>query len=226
MKKMMLILTIFILVLACTVGVYADSTNNEQVIDLKKSDFNGYLKVEDEQTVVSKVLTFEELVERIAKDNNISKLEATNEIIRNYAKNKIGINSLSTNNLKALMSNKTYRVISSRFTVTSVYKPSLVFYCETSEGGSFWGIVKILYVGMNREYNGIVKQFNGTVYSNLENAGRIFWIVNGDFYDKGTTTFSGGVDIGIGESATVKFNLSYSSNYYAYCYEEGSYNIR
>ncbi len=97
------------------------------------------------------------------------------------------------------------------------------FYCETSESGSFWGIVEILNVGMDREYNGITKQYGGTIYTILEDAGTIFWIVNGDFFNDGTTTVGGGVSIGIDEFATVNFEATYSTDHYGYCYEEDRY---
>lgn len=116
----------------------------------------------------------------------------------------------------------TYRVISSTFDVTSVYRPSLEFYCQTSEwSGSFRSIEKILNIGMNRYSNNRSKQFNGSVYANLEDPNRIYWIVNGNFYDNGTTSVNGGVNIGIGEKSSVNFSVSYSSNYYAYAYKTG-----
>jgi hypothetical protein len=80
---------------------------------------------------------------------------------------------------------------------------------------------------MNRAHlgNGISKQYDGTIYTNLESAAKIFWIVNGDFYNNGTTTGSGGVSIEVGQSATVNFNISYASNHYKYLYKEGAINI-
>lgn len=56
--------------------------------------------------------------------------------------------------------------------------------------------------------------FAGNIYANLEDPNRIYWHIDGDFYDKGTTTGSGAVDIGVGEGATVSFGLSYADNYY------------
>ena len=73
---------------------------------------------------------------------------------------------------------------------------------------------------MIRKYNDMTKQFGGTVYTNLEDANSIYYIVNGDFYNNGTTTGGGGVNIGVGEGVSLNFNLSYSSNEYAYCYAE------
>ena len=43
-----------------------------------------------------------------------------------------------------------------------------------------WAIKRIVRVEMIRGYNGLSKQFGGTVYVHLEDANRIFYIVNGD----------------------------------------------
>ncbi|MGN7300339.1 hypothetical protein [Ferdinandcohnia sp. SAFN-114] len=176
----------------------------------------------DSNTEISEVLTFDELVNEISINEGITKSEAANQIKASFAPNqsKFG-SSLSASSLDAVVTAATYRTISAQFTVNSFYKPSLRFYVQTSEGGGYWGIVKILNVGMNRDYYGYSKQYSGTVYSNLETAARIFWIVNGDFYDYGTTTSNGGVDIGIKQFATVKFSVSKANNHYAYVYKEG-----
>lgn len=164
----------------------------------------------------------------IAKDNNISKENAANQIIKKFYKDNIKKGNYSISSLsdaKSIALQSTYRSVTATFNVTAAYHPALRFYCETSEGDYMWGILRILNVGMNRYSNGFSKQFSGSVYTNLEDGGTIYWTVNGDFYDNGTTNVSGGVNIGIGSSATVNFSVSYSSNHYAYCYKEGKYVI-
>lgn len=64
------------------------------------------------------------------------------------------------------------------------------------------------------------KQFSGTVYANLEDASTIFYTVEGFFFNNGTTTGGGGVSIGVGQSASVNFSVSGSTNHYSYCYVE------
>lgn len=178
----------------------------------------------DPNTEISEVLTFDELVNEISVNEGISKKKATEQI--KASMNSNSSNSKSDSTLLAssdavTAESATYRSISAQFTVTSSYKPTLRFYCSTSEGGGYWGITKILNVSMNRLYNDISKQFGGSVYTNLESAYRIFWIVDGDFYNNGTTTGGGGVSIGVGGSASIDFNVSNSSNHYKYCYVEG-----
>jgi hypothetical protein len=185
-----------------------------------QKEANGIINLENvkenKDTVISDVLTFSEITEQIAIDEGISKTEAANRIITQQQKTS----NLSARSATQVAVAATYRTISSSFSVTSTYKPSVRFYCQTSEGGGFRGIVKILNVNLNRAYSGISKQFSGSVYTKLEDPNRIFWIVNGDFYNNGTTSGGGGVDIGVGGAASINFNVSYSSNHYKYAYKE------
>ncbi|MBP3039713.1 hypothetical protein J9303_09460 [Bacillaceae bacterium Marseille-Q3522] len=126
--------------------------------------------IEDTNTIVSEVLTFDELVEQLASDYGISKEQASSQVIANYANSR----AISAKQASDYAINATFRTIGTTFTVTSSYKPSLRFYCETSEGGYFRGILKILNVGMDRSYNGMSKAFGGDVYVNLEDPNRIF----------------------------------------------------
>lgn len=118
----------------------------------------------------------------------------------------------------------TYRVLSVTLTVENrpSYKPTLDFYCEVSVGDGVWGIMNIYSVQMNRSSNGLSKQFDGDVQVWLRSAERIEYIVNGDFYNNGTTTSSnsGGIEINIGDYGKIIFGASSTttSNWYGYCY--------
>ncbi|NRD77370.1 hypothetical protein HPT25_07635 [Bacillus sp. BRMEA1] len=206
----------------------AQLTSTSKVQQQHNEVKSGAINLGSPQTQVSKILTFDEVVSAISKDNNISKSEAANLVISNFQKSNgttkapasAGTMSNTTASAPAVQSAQlaTYRSLSTTFTVTSVYKPSVNFYCQTDEGGYFRGIVKILNISMNRSYNNTSKQFSGTVYANLEDPNRIYWEVNGDFLNNGTTTISGGgaVNIGVGYSASVNFGVSYQSNEYKY----------
>jgi len=76
---------------------------------------------------------------------------------------------------------------------------------------------------MNRSHlgSGRSKSFDGTVYTKLEDPNRIYWIVNGDFLDNGTTTGGGAVNIGIDKAASIEFNASRTTNHYKYLYKTG-----
>nr|WP_319487417.1 hypothetical protein [uncultured Caproiciproducens sp.] len=213
MRKIISLMLALVLSLTASMPAFAQATNKQH----EANHVSGIIAIGDSKVVISKVLTFDEIVEAIAGDSQISKAQAANQVISGFTnKNSNSLNLTA----KAAASRATYRTINSDFTVTSEYKPTMRFYCETSESGSFHGIVKILNVNMIRKYNGMTKQFGGTVYTNLEDANSIFYTVDGDFYNTGTTTFGGGVSIGVGEGSSVSFNASSSSNFYAYCYVE------
>ncbi len=186
---------------------YLENDIREDVIDISTPL--------DEDTYVSNVLSFDEIVNEFSNDNNISKDEASNILQKSLQpidKNKKG-------NFK----NATFRTISKRFEVMPVYKPTLKIYCKTSEesmGGSYhYSVDELLSLSIDRRYNGITKQFSGTVYANLETPNRIYWMVNGDFFHNGTTTT--GSTVGVNFAITTSFTVSNSSNYFMYCYKTG-----
>lgn len=166
------------------------------------------LNEENPTTTVSPLMTFEEMVQEVADTNHITIEQAEKELGGN-----------STKTFRAAQA-KQYRTLSQQFSVNSKYKPTMRFYCETSESGWFRGIKKILRVEMIRGYKGLSKQFGGSVYVNLEDPNLIFYIVNGDFYNNGSTTYSAGVNLGVGKSASIGFKASKTTNHYQYRYVE------
>lgn len=222
------------LISSVSVPVFAEN-NTSTINDVTNSQNEGLIDINssDQDTVVSDVLTFNQVVEQISDEQGISETQAAREIISNtqnpMVKNSSNaitkglVRTMATSQAVAATS-ATYRTINTRFTVTSTYKPSLNFYCQTNEGGtSFRAIKKILNVSMNRAHlgTGRSKQFGGDVYTKLEDANRIYWIVNGDFFDNGSTTGGGSVNLGIDKAASIEFNASHTSNHYKYIYKTG-----
>lgn len=154
-------------------------------------------------------MTYDELINEVIKNENLSVEEA---------KKFLGINDM-------LRNGDYYRTYTYRVQVTSSYKPTIVFYCKTSEWNNYRGIISVLNTSLNRSYNGVSKQFSGTLYTNLEDAETIYFELNGDFYDNGTTTFSGGTSIKVGEKTTINFGINYATSYFKYCYKAGRYSL-
>lgn len=175
----------------------ASEFNNDSNISTKQS-----VNVDSDDVIVSDLMTYDQLVEVVMKNENLSKKEALKFL---------GINE----NFKAR--GEFFRTYGKRITVDYNYKPMVQFYCKTSEWDNYKGISSVLNASLDRNYNGTVKQFGGSIYTNLEDANTIYYSVNGDFYNKGTTTATGGAEIGVGDDFTVNFSISGSSNYYAYC---------
>lgn len=100
----------------------------------------------------------------------------------------------------------------------------------TYNHGSFREFEYIQTVGLNRMYNGTSKGFAGTVEAKLTSKTKIWWHVNGDFYNNGTTTVSitgGGSAAKIGKTVTGNFSISvtHTSDHYRYWNNSGTYSI-
>lgn len=182
----------------------------------------GSASLDDSSTIVSGPLTFDQIVNEISKDHNISREKAITQIESNFA-NSRSLKSRSISSAALSARAATYHTVSSTVTVNTVYKPTIKFYCKTDTwpGSSFRAIDKILDISLNRSYNGMSKQFGGTIYAHLETSNRIYWRLEGDFYNNGTTTYNGKVDIGLGDDSSISFGVSHSKNHYAYAYKTG-----
>ncbi|MDU5946112.1 MAG: hypothetical protein E7L01_07510 [Paenibacillus macerans] len=214
-------ITVGILSLAMCVPLFAaDGSSATDSGSRVKESIN--LQDASENMTMSDVLTFDELVLEFAKDSEISVDQARATLLSNYYSSGKKLNSSVSPQLATF---RTFTATLEEFSKIGIdYKPSLNFYCETTESRpSFHGIVSVLNTTMNRIYNGKAKQFSGTVYTNLEHANKIHYVVEGSFYNNGTTTYSGNGGIKVGESFTLSFGVSNSSNYFGSLYEPGDY---
>lgn len=181
----------------------------------------GILDLNSRDVVVKDNLTFDEIVAEIANDQNISLNEAAKLLDGNSGNNLLRKNGLST---LAAATSATYATLTKQITVKSSYKPELKFYCEVSTSGSFHGIVKIKTFYMNRVYNGMSKKYAGKFYVNLEDANRIHYILDGDFYNNGTVSGEIGGEVGLKKSSTLQIKVSGATDHYAGVGQEGNVN--
>lgn len=114
-----------------------------------------------------------------------------------------------------------YTAIEKTLDVTSSYKPTLVFYLKMEYGHGAHMISKVNRISLRNEYNGTSKQFAGELYYNVENYKTIYYEVNGNFFNNGTTSVTNNISAGVGESLTVSFGISSSSGHYKYFFETG-----
>lgn len=208
-KGISLIVVVFFALMCMCVPISAiEMGEPAPVVDKFAAEAGAIVSVPDDFTV-SEVMSFSELVEHYAVSNGISYKEALK-----YFPDEMKI--------RATRGGFTSRIISQEIYVNSEYRPRIDFYCETDEGGGFWGIKEIYSVQLVRNYNGIVKLFAGEISAWLRSAYEIEYIINGDFYNTGTMTVteeggvSGGVE-GIFE-ASYSVSNSASTNYYDDCY--------
>lgn len=197
---------IFISVCLCILLVCA-CAGNVFAAEAASSISTNSVVLTSEDIEISEPMTYEETLRFYAEKNNTTIEEATRIL---------GGNSRAAKS-------QTTRVLTTRVEVTSSYKPTIDFYCYINTDGHYWGITSIYSVQLNRNYNGTIKQFSGNIETYLRSAYEIEYIINGDFYNTGTTSTSngGGVDIGINGVGNVNYTTSNTetSNYYAYCYD-------
>lgn len=157
---------------------------------------------------VSEPMTYEEMVHHYAANEGITFDEAR-ELLPP---------AIQTFSMRGMA----YRTFTATLDVTGTYKPHLEFYCVTAEGGHFFNIESIYSVQLVRSSGNISKQFAGEVNVWLRSTHSIEYVVNGDFYNNGTTSSSGGIglNLGIDELCTVSFSASSTetSNHFKYYY--------
>lgn len=210
MKNRKALIWILTIVFCVSIVPFSAGAIYEPIADVNTISINDLENNPD--VTVSEPMTFTESVERFAENANISFQEA--------------YDALGGNARSVQPRDVHYRVLSVNLHVTDSYIPHLEFYCETAEGGHFYQLISIYSVQLVREYNNRSKQFEGDIQVWLRQGSNIEYVVNGDFYDNGTTSVSGGVNINLGvdDKCTISFNISYSSNHYKYFYRHNTFH--
>ncbi|CAG7584737.1 hypothetical protein PEPTYR26121_00001 [Peptoniphilus tyrrelliae] len=162
----------------------------------------------DIETSKNKILTYDEMFNTMLEDGyNESEIYSI-------------LGGDFSNNNESELKDFSYTTLSKVLNVSPDYKPTLKFYIQVDSSNGAYYIYKILKVDMNRQYNSKSKNFTGNIYYNLETNTRIYYSINGDFYNNGTISTSGGGAVGIGESGKLYFSLTGASSHFKYFYEE------
>ena len=81
---------------------------------------------------------------------------------------------------------RTYRIISEKVIVNPNYEARVKFYCRTDESGQFRGITKLLAASLVNKDGDKEAPFTGNLFAYLEDPNRVFYMVSGEFYHKGS----------------------------------------
>lgn len=207
---------LYILMLTIVIGLlsttsFAESNQNNLVLgEIDLANLQDKFDVSSDYEMKGP-FTFDELVDEMTKNENITRSEALKRLAPEMDKSSKGAIKPFANSM--------FSTFTVRITVNTLYKPTVNFYCEmASVGGRPTTFIKVLNAGMNREYGGLVKNFDGEIFVNLESGLKLFYIVNGNFYNTGTTTAGGGLTVGIGETSKFEFHASHTTNFYDYHY--------
>jgi hypothetical protein len=218
-----------------TTSQMTGSTRSNELYDLS-------ISTSDSDVMISEPMTYEEIASSMANDEGISIYQAKKRLGKpNYVSPSIlDIDGqFAKPSATAASYTYSYRTLSKSFWIsTAVYNDYAVkvnYYCYTVQSQQGLAIITTLNASIDRSHScvrlgfggipyvtTISKQFSGTLYYNMENCYTIYMILNCDFFNNGNTTFGTGLAIGVGESCTISFSVSYSSSWYAYAYKTGS----
>ena len=81
---------------------------------------------------------------------------------------------------------RTYRILSEKIIVNPNYEARVKFYCRTDESVQFRGIMKLLAASLVNKDGGKEAPFTGNLFAYLEDPNRVFYMVSGEFYHKGS----------------------------------------
>ena len=81
---------------------------------------------------------------------------------------------------------RTYRILSEKIIVNPNYEVRIKFYCRTDESGQFRGITKLLATSLVTKDGDKEAPFTGNLFAYLEDPNRVFYMISGEFYHKGS----------------------------------------
>lgn len=154
--------------------------------------------------------TAADFVEHLYEDTNMSQSER-DDIISTVAATPAVCGSSYTG----------YVTVNDYASIKDGYAVNPYFYCQVSASDpNIYNITSfntILWGNIDRDCNGLVKEFSGTLSYNLEAYNRLFWDLNGTFYDTGTTTWVINASANLGGGAgSVGFAVGGEGSYFAY----------
>ena len=163
--------------------------HNDNVARADGLNFNEVDEAKD--TIIGPEMTREELIKYYAKNHNISYDQAESELFKSKIESMVAYK---------------YRTIAKNLQ----HGAKIEFYTQGDGWGNYYAIHKVLNVSVKHSN----KSFVGVVYTNLEINTVIYYDVEGNLHDNGTTSVSGGLNIGVGQGASLNLGASYSSNIY------------
>lgn len=188
-----------------------DNTSSESgVVTISDADFDTMLETGEAvylgDMAWAEIVTYDEMVANISENRG---LEESDVRLQLTSQNSISERATSY-----------YVHFYKQFQVGNTgWYPELDIYAECSGiNRSFVGIADLNLI---RSYNYVSKQFSGKCEAKVENAKSIYWVVNGDFYNYGTTETTFGGTVGIGKNATFSASIKNASNYFGYAYQTG-----
>lgn len=219
MKKIIKIMFTLAMVMITTFYAENSLTTKQEAVDLNSD------------SVQVRSITFDQMVNEIALETGDTVEKVTNSFISSKTSEMklqdSDLQSVTPQSVKeSLLSTSYIAVKSGAFpALKGTYQAKgLSFYGE-GDGSSYdhARMFKILYIVFDRTDafdSSVIKQFAGNVYANLEANDKIYYSVDGDFYNNGTT-YNTGVSVGVGDSARINYEVRDAANHFSYIVHTG-----
>lgn len=175
--------------------------------NINNENINLELDLEDDLVKISKILTYEDIVDNLIKDENISETELKQIIDENQ------------------YDSRTFRIISNYIPIDSDYVAEIKFHCETIEEISDRSIINIFHVKVDSKYNNENLFFSGDVFVHFLTENKIYYILNGDFYRSGKYIKRNNVNIQQGKYIKLNISLEDKFENYYYIHKENYINF-
>lgn len=202
---------------------------SEKEVDIKKANISGSIDVSDK--VFNEILTKnepvylgddtwaeaiseEEMVSIIAKNRRISKQVARNQLL-DTSKSEITTMSTAAVAYRYIHYYRSYPIYG--------WTPQIDVYVKAYAYEN--AFVSIVDLNLNRSYAGVSKVFKGKLEAKMETNKRIYYVINGDFYNNGSISTTRGGSIN-SQYLSYTYSVTSSSNHWGYLYKTGYLNMR
>ncbi len=227
MKKFILSLLIMVILFSVSIvpgSVNANASENVKINQFDSADAAMSGEIQLEKADYDKIFESDEPV--YLGDNLWAEEVTYDEMVSQIAENR----DQSPNFVRTEMNNReSLAAPTASYFYVHFYKtlqvgntnwyPQLDIYAKCE--GIYRDFVGIEDLNLIRSYNYDAKQFNGKCQAKVESAKKIYWVVNGDFYNNGTTKVTFGGSVNIGEYANLSLSVESSKNHFGYIYETG-----
>ncbi|WP_088815759.1 MULTISPECIES: hypothetical protein [Listeria] len=183
-----------------------------EVVNLEGVDLSKSHVVTKDGTTVDTV-SYDQMVAEIAKRDNVSIAEVRTRLQGADVKRPL---------LKA-SSNISYKHLTKSVNIGGIWKPKVDIYVQMWSQGSFRQFNKIVDYNLVRSWYGVTKQFKGSFKVKFLSKNNIYWCINGDFYDRGSTSSSSSVSLNVGGMGTINYSVSKAKTKYKYVYKYGHF---
>lgn len=197
-KKLKFISSIFVSSLLIT-PISELVSNYDNMAKAENINLSDYSK---NDVILSKEMNRKELIEYFSLNNNVSLEEAEKMLFKSKFEERYAYHYRT---IVKYLSNDT----------------KIEFYTKGSGWNNYYTIERILNASVKHsEYS-----FVGTLYTNLENDYIIYYDIEGNLLDKGNTSVSATLNIGVGEGTSVNIGIGYNSNIKHHISESGRVSL-